>query len=393
MSYQTGTATGYDDLLNQLDSFLTGQGMCLTPSFTGVGTGTISGPVGTQSVIGGSASVAETVTIAFSSSTAFTVTGSVSGSIGSGTVGTPFSSTKINFTITAGGTAFASGDQFTVATTPPWTSLQRNAGSQMIWQAPGNGGLDEIIVGASAFTNVSADYYNWRLGGFTGFNSATPFNQQAGYLSNNQAQSSPSLNLWNHSTPYWFIANGRRVIVVAQVSTVYVAAYLGLTSSYMSPGSFPLPLVVAGSMAWNGEPALTSANWRWSYSGAEITNFPIPLSAISAGDFQSQLRLRLPAGIWRGFDLNPNGVTYGRIWPYLSGFTGWTPNLDGSYALLPIILADGTPNVYGELEGVAAVAGFGNGAGNTIAIGGVNWLVVPNVFRTTQSSYFAVRLA
>jgi hypothetical protein len=393
MSYQIGTATGYDDLLNQLDSFLTGQGMCLTPSFSGVGNGTISGPIAGQSAIGGSAAVAETISIAFTSSTAFTVTGSVTGAIGTGTVGTPFTSTKINFTITAGGTAFSSGDQFTVATTPPWTSLQRNAGSQMIWQAPGNGGLDQIIVGASAFTNVAADYYNWRLGGFTGFNSGSPFNQQPGYLSNSQAQSSPSLNLWNNSTPYWFIANGRRVIVVAKVSTVYVAAYLGLLNSYISPGSFPLPLVVAGSVAWNGEPALTSANWRWSYSGAEITDFPIPISSIASGDFQSQLRLRLPSGVWRGFDVLYTESVYGRVWPYFTGFTGWTPNLDGSYALLPIVLSDAAPNVYGELDGIAAVAGFGNGSENTIAIGGVNWLVVQNVFRTTQGSYFAVRLA
>jgi hypothetical protein len=392
MSYQIGTATGYDDLLNQLDSFLTGQGMCLLPSFTGAGNGAISGPIAGQSAIGGSASVAETITIAFSSSTAFSVTGSVSGSIGTGTVGAPFTSTKINFTITAGGTPFSSGDQFTVATTAPWTSLRRTAGQEMIWQAPGNGGLDQIIVGASCFSNVSADYYNWRLGGFTGFNSANAFNQQPGYLSIGQAQSSPSLCLWNQSTPYWFIANGRRAIVVAKVSTVYVAAYLGLLSSYMSPNSYPLPLVVGGSMAWQTEPASTSANWRWSYSGAELTNFPVPVATLAA-DYPSQLRLRLPSGVWRGFDVNGTETVYGRVWPYLSGFSSWTTDLDGSYALLPVVLADGTPNVYGELEGVAAVSGFGNSAESTVAIGGVNWLVVQNVSRTSQNQYFAVRLA
>lgn len=386
MSFKIGTATGYDDLLNQLDTFLTSQGMTLAPSYVGTGNGTIAG------LIGGSASVAETVTITFTSATAFSVSGSVSGALGTGSTGVAFTSTKINFTITAGGTAFVSGDAFTVATTPPWTSLQRVAGQTMIWQAPGNGGLDQIIVGASAFTNVSADYYNWRLGGFTGFNSADAFDAQPGYLSNNQAQSSPVLNLWNSTTPYWFIANGRRVIVIAQVSTVYVAAYLGLINSYMSPGSFPYPLAVGGSMAWQTEPALTSANWRWSYTGAEITNFPIPIANIS-NDYQGQIRLRLTTGTWRGFDIYSSETVLGRVWPYLSGFTGWSPNLDGSYTLLPVILSDATPNVYGELDGVAAVTGFQNAAQNTITVAGVQWLVVPNVSRAGANEFFAVRLA
>lgn len=391
MSYKAGTATGYDDLLNQLDSFLTGQGMCLLPSFTGTGNGTISGPAAGQSAIGGSASVAETITITFSSATAFAVSGSVTGSIGSGTVGTAFASDQINFTITAGDTDFVSGDAFTVATTPPWTSLERTTGQEMIWQAPGNGGLDEIIVGASCFSNVAADYYNWRLGGFTAYDSSLAFDAQAGYLSNGQAQSSPVLNLWNQSTPYWFVANGRRVIVVAKVSTVYVAAYLGLLSSYMSPGSYPLPLAVGGSMAWSEEPASTSTNWRWSYTGAQLTNFPIPASTLGA-DYVSQLRLRLPSGTWRGFDLSAGESTYGRVWPYLADFSSWTANLDGGYTLLPVILADATPNVYGELDGMAAVTGNGNSAESTVSADGVEWLVVQNVSFASQNQYFVVRL-
>ena len=387
MSVQIGTATGYDDLLNKLDTFLTSTGMALTPSFTGVGNGTIS-------ALGGSAGVAEVITVTLTSATAFSVAGSVSGALGTGTVGVAFASTKANLTLTAGSTAFVACDAFTFSVCPPWTSLRRTAGSEMIWQAPGNGGLDQIIVGAKTFFDVAGDYYNWRLGGFTGFNAATVFNQQAGYISNSQAASSPCLNLWNQSTPYWIIANGRRVIVVAKVSTVYVCAYLGFMNSYMSPAAFAYPLVVGGSLAWFSEPALAgNANWRWSYTGQEIRNCPIPISAPNSGaDQQSSLRLRLPMGTWRGFDLQAAETLIGHVWPYLSGFTAWRTNLDGSYVLLPIILSDNTPNVYGELDGVFAVTGFQNAAENTITIGRVTYLVVQNVFLTTQASYFAVRL-
>ena len=180
MSVEIGTATDHANLLDLLDTFLTSQGMTHDPSFAGTGNGTIAG------LIGGSASVAEMVTITFTDATHFDVVGSITGAIGSGTTGTPFSTTHIKFTITAGGTAFISGDAFTVATTPKWTSKRRTAGVEMIWQAPGNGNLDAILVGAKVFSDVAGDYYNWRLGGFTAFDAGLDFTHQT---------SNPILNL------------------------------------------------------------------------------------------------------------------------------------------------------------------------------------------------------
>src|SRR5437899_2041855 len=116
MSWTNGNATGYDDLLNKLDTFLTSQGMCTSPAYTGTGNGLIS------ALIGGSASIAENITVAMTSATAFSVTGSTSGALGTGTVGTPFTNSKVNFTITAGGVAFIAGDTWTFSTTPPWLS-------------------------------------------------------------------------------------------------------------------------------------------------------------------------------------------------------------------------------------------------------------------------------
>jgi flagellar hook protein FlgE len=83
-----------------------------TPTFAGTGNGTMSG------VTAGPAAVAETFTVTATSSTQFSVTGSISGLIGTATVGTPFTSSQIGFTIAAGSTAFAPGDAFTVTTAP-----------------------------------------------------------------------------------------------------------------------------------------------------------------------------------------------------------------------------------------------------------------------------------
>jgi hypothetical protein len=58
-----------------------------------------------------------------------------------------------------------------------------------------------------------------------------------------------------------------------------------------------------------------------------------------------------------------------------------------------VVLCDNLPNVYGELAGVKAVTGFSQSAENTVTIGGIKYLVVPDVFRNAQRDFFAVRLA
>lgn len=390
MSVKIGSATDYADLLNQLDSFLTSTGMALTPSFSGAGNGKIS-------ALGGSASVAETITVTFTDATNFGVAGSVSGSLGSGTVGSAFVSTKANFTITAGSVAFSSGDIFTFAVAPPWTSMRRTAGSEMIWSAPGNGGLDQILVGAKTFDDVGTDYYNWRLGGFTAYNAGSAFNQQPGYVGGiGQAHPSPVFTLWNSTIPYWFIANGRRVIVVAKVSTVYVSCYLGLASSYMAPGAFPYPLIVGGNLAFYNEPATTSPEMAVELYGRGDAEFRAAGIANLSADYQSSLMLRLPSGSWRGFDENNGETQFGQMWP--GGYVGissydWRPNLDGGYPIFPVVMFDGTPNIYGELDGVHSTSGFSQGAENTITAGGVDYLVVQNVYANTKSDFFVVRLS
>jgi flagellar hook protein FlgE len=84
------------------------------PTYGGanVGNGTVSGLAAT------STTVPQTITMTATSATQFTVVGSVSGALGTATVGTPFTSGQLDLTIAAGSTAFAAGDTITVPTTP-----------------------------------------------------------------------------------------------------------------------------------------------------------------------------------------------------------------------------------------------------------------------------------
>lgn len=119
MSTQIGTATDYVDLLNKLDAFLCTTGHAWGKRFTGVGTGDLTAYLGTAS------SVAETFTLTATNATTFSVVGSVSGALANATVGTPYTSAKIAFTLTAGGTAYQAGDVWTINTAPPWQRLRR----------------------------------------------------------------------------------------------------------------------------------------------------------------------------------------------------------------------------------------------------------------------------
>lgn len=118
MSYETGTANNYLDFLDKLDAFLCNQGHAWGKTYAGTGNGTISAYIGTAT------SVTEMFTITAINATTFSVVGSVSGALANATVGTPYTSAKINFTITAGGTAFVAGDVFTLQTTPAWSRLR-----------------------------------------------------------------------------------------------------------------------------------------------------------------------------------------------------------------------------------------------------------------------------
>jgi phage tail sheath protein FI len=70
-----------------------------------------------SSLVADTLAVAEVWTIAMTSATAFSVTGSVSGVQATGTVGAPYDNNRINFILNAGTIPFVAGDTFTVTAT------------------------------------------------------------------------------------------------------------------------------------------------------------------------------------------------------------------------------------------------------------------------------------
>lgn len=90
------------------DRFSFRVGYVATPGGSNVGTGSVT------NLVPDTLATPETVTITFTTGTAFNVVGSLSGPAGTGTVNVPFDNNRLNFTIVNGVTPFAAGDTFTV---------------------------------------------------------------------------------------------------------------------------------------------------------------------------------------------------------------------------------------------------------------------------------------
>jgi hypothetical protein len=529
--FATGTATDFADLLDKLDTFLTAKGSAFGLAYAGTGDGVLT------DYSGGASSVAETFTITATSATSFTVVGSVSGSIGTATAGTPFAHAKLELLITAGGTAFVAGDVFTLSTAPKWTSKRRalgcivqategNAGTnaaqnlvdgktledanrlwvvsspwtnpqdieftfresetiasyqmlrgasayaaktwtldywngsawvtlnsqsnitdwasnvfktftiaspvaatryrlhitdstggtglvtlgavrllratgvdasfaQVMWQAPGNDGDSEIFSGVHLFEREDADYYDWEVASFDGFTADASFRGQPGF------QGQLFVPLWGDPIPYWFVADGRRCVVVAKINAQYEMAYLGLFDPYFSPEQWPYPVALGGTLALGATwPLWNDTKFRWSSFYDQTHRAPThsDIGIYGAGLYSHQLRGRRLDGAWDGFEGSRNDVVSSApgsvhvIWPYRCGLSLLDVNLDGSFALWPAMLCHSAPNTWGQLSGVACVTGQDLVAESLVRRGAVDWLVVQNINRGDRDDFLAVAL-
>lgn len=292
---------------------------------------------------------------------------------------------RLSVFLTSHGDLVAAGDQ--------WTLLQDRveAGAERVlyFRAPGLSAGDEIFTVIHQFSSAGADYFNWGIRGATGYNALNPFTNQPG-------TSLPAhLLLWDTSIPYWFIANGRRCIVVAKVSTVYQCAYFGFITPHASPSEFPYPHFI-GAMHY-------TPTKRWSNIDPEHKAFWNPaVNSGGAGATVATAVLIDPAGAWRLFgnyaagneaSVNSSG---GKVWPYTTPLEDMR-TLFGSltdYLLLPLLIhssLDGG-NTFGELDGVFFITGFSNASENLQTIAGKTYLVVQNAFRTSRGHYAAFLL-
>lgn len=366
MAYQAGIADSLLHLAEILDRFLTGGGI---PDETDdgrhfvPGTGN-TGNGGVYRILGTASSVTETITITLTSSSAFNVAGSVSGSLGSGTVGTPFSSAVADFEVRDGTTAFVATDSFTfgltqsplVAAAPSqvWTKrLPSDAGTvgalnqKTIYEGPGLTGADAILVGIdtpSAPVGTGIGKYHFRLIGMTSFSGATAFYSQTGYSGAN----SPCMPGWSQPMPYWLVGDGASFALYTRVGREYSGCSAGfLTSLLANPLDWPYPLFLGG-MNYDG--------WNVDYNNGSPSPWWTPCANVNGGSATS-LKFLNPSSVWtpvqNWYGTGLTGATAAGIyhtWPYTATAPslaedyhrqGWGGNISGpkgEQVVMPILI-------------------------------------------------------
>jgi hypothetical protein len=348
----------------------------------GAGNGTIA-----LGRVGAGCHSTETFTIQFSSATNFTVTGNAgSGAIGSGVVGTPFTSKYVNFTITAGGTNFTSASWFTVS----------------------------VTIGSNGSGSGSRGY-GIGINAGTGYNAALGWNLQPGcpqYGSSTLYPLGAGMLLGSGSiTAYHFMDDGNDNIVVLVEKTPGVYVHIGWG-----------PTVVKHGYSWDAPYFFGSSGHYYSlYLGSEVGVPGGDLSAsppfsnawkttISTTYYPATTFVKVDSGEYAygwacnaggtallegytgryllsaydagGFG-NPNGPRFLHLvqgWPtprsIMTGFPGFV--LLPLWAYLYRTTVRWSPLGYPPHIFYALATQAGIAAGSVVAVGGVNYLVAPN---------------
>ena len=259
-----------------------------------------------------------------------------------------------------------------------WTILEQSA-TKCYMKGLGLAGTDEIYVGIECIEQ-SGSYYNWRMVGSYAWRPGRGLDQQP------RSSGFEYIYLWNQPISFRMVCNGRRIIVVAKVSTVYQVLHLGLLTPVATEAQNPYPLLVGGM---GGSPTNT-------YSSTGDNN-----NAFWGAGNQASSKMCIPGGLWTG-KYDSGGLYAGNNIFYVGhSFTSanseslgvMAADPDGNFLLEEIFCCDSSwPSLFGTVEGLFRVAGNGNSSENVITISGVNYMVFQNAYRTSGSDYSALRL-
>ena len=300
--------------------------------------------------------------------------------------------------------------------TKPWASSD---GSQFVMQASGVDGSVPVFVGFRTAFDATTQSFILYMRGMTGIDSgATDYSQHA------NPSAEVAICLDSNPIEYWIMANNRRVILVAKISTVYESFYAGFFLPYALPTTYAYPYYIAGT---RGAVAPLTPNWRSSDTNHTCMIRPTEGQGAGYGNASTpSAYMMLPDGSWQFFSDTGNAALLGNscqmtppnggqggplsenLYAYFNGnnqgimgapfYSQVAPNLDGGFTLFPLTIVSATPaggnvnETYGVLEGVYWTPGYDNAAENTVTISGLVHTVFQNVFRSTYIDYFAVAM-
>lgn len=297
----------------------------------------------------------------------------------------------------------ADGQQWEIAWEAPSGAPNE---TDIVLRGPGLSGQDQVYVSLRLNQDVPSDAYWLELRGATGvIPNAEQYSEHVNVTPNSVRM---FMDVGNYQ--YWFVANGRRFMVVLKISTVFQACYAGLFLPYATPLSYPYPLFIGGSAG--PEDPQGPTNWRSEDDNHRHFVTPDYDTSVNDGTDTGAWLLG-PAGTWlRVANWGTIGdvvVSPERTWGdyfYSDDNIGSTYNrigvmtrlmdcYGGDRLLTPFTLIQRNPDtqMLGILDGAYKCQGVANAAENIITQNGVDHLVVQNVFRSNFNDFWAMGMA
>jgi len=256
-------------------------------------------------------------------------------------------------------------------------------------EGKGIAGTDNIFFGMRIQENILTPYFNWDIFGMTAYVDALILTDQPGL--------SPSQGKYvSNDAPmeFWIFATGRYLHLVTKVSTDYTNMSMGFFLPYAVPSEYVYPMAIMGGSGLNRHFSSTDIRHQQCFDPSEDACY-----------------IRSPGGQWVQIENQTSSAVFvNNVWPFGGGggqaFSSFrdeiSDGLDGTYELFPLLFITSearlTPilpdeaNMYGEIEDVFMVSGSNNSAENTITVNGDTYIVFQNIFRTTFTDFYAIKV-
>jgi len=394
MAYTSGTSANYNQLLEDLDSWLVGTvgwtqrqftsglaDMAVAVAINGGGTGYAVDDVLTVS--GGT----------YTTQTTLTVTSVAAGVIDGIEITEPGSYTALpsNPVSVTGG----SGSSATFNLT--W-ALRNDQNIRASWEADGAGAGKHMFLNIETQYDIGNGYYSWKLWGATAWDSG-----ESGDFGAQPGAGGPSFfNLWQNSIDYWFYANDRRVIVVAKCSTNYMSMYAGFFLPFALPSEYPFPHCIIGSYpdiqapdynnarnSMIADPGANGAAWyrrRTTETWIEIENQANSATSIAPSTGQRAFLWPHKTGRTQGYGTGSQADYWGP-----NGFHAMKLNYEDESPLMQCHIIDLLDlTCVGALEGVYSTTGFNRSTEQVITVGSRTFRLFQRAFRNQAGDFFAV---
>ena len=263
-----------------------------------------------------------------------------------------------------------------------WTVV-RNTSSEKVFGLPNGQGFVAFVIGAGVIEVQACPV----------FDPDKPVSSQTGGFSYSYSPFLPRFMLPAGSVKVWTLVNSRRLCGVIKSGSAYYSFYAGLILPFGSNRVYPFPCFIGGS----GE-----------LGGSKESAFPF-----MSGGNQYCPKVCLPTGAWHIVGGNSGGsssftnefpysYSYGFVHPFDGKFHRLRSKIDGGAVIYPcLVVSSGRVSDsddlnsddgswLGYLDGVFAIP-QGREAESVITIDGVDYLVVPNVAKASES--FGLRLS